>query len=136
MTDTSLLVCSLPMPETRNPSLVCVSQKQLWSQVPSLPTEINGTCDHSWLRMLLGNAPSRTGEVTFSLLYSYFSSAEFVWNWTKAQISAFTLIQMNCTNRVITTEFVLIEPNMQRGNTPLKKDISLRKEFWHNFMSF
>ncbi len=37
--------------------LGCVSQKQLWSQVPSLPIEFNGTNDHSYLTMLLGNAP-------------------------------------------------------------------------------
>ncbi len=34
-----------------------VSQKQLWSQVLSLPIEFNRTDHHSWLMMLLGNAP-------------------------------------------------------------------------------
>lgn len=36
--------------------LGCVSQSQQWSQVPSLPIQLNGTCEHSWLTMLLGNA--------------------------------------------------------------------------------
>ncbi len=36
-------------------SLRYISQKQLWAQVPSLPIDFNGTCDHSWLTMLLGN---------------------------------------------------------------------------------
>ncbi len=35
----------------------CVSQKQLWTQVPLLPIEFNWTYHHSYLRMLLGNAP-------------------------------------------------------------------------------
>ncbi len=32
------------------------AKKQLWSQVPSLPIEFNGTNDHSLLTILLGNA--------------------------------------------------------------------------------
>ncbi len=39
------------------PDLGCVSQKQLWPQVLSLPIEFNGNNDHSLLTMVLRNAP-------------------------------------------------------------------------------
>lgn len=45
---------------TKNPGwtkLRCVFQNQLWSQVSSLPKQLNGICGHSWLIMLLENAP-------------------------------------------------------------------------------
>lgn len=60
-----------------------------------------------------------------------FQSNRIVLNWkdgswstylvhTRVRIAAFTFIQMNRTNRAITPEFVLIEPNMPSVNTPLE----------------
>jgi len=37
---------------------------------------------------------------------------------TRVQMAAFTLIQMKHTNKAITPEFILIEPNMPSVSTP------------------
>ncbi len=52
--------------------LELISQKQILSQVPSLPIEFNGTNDHSYLMMLLENAPDLKENVTHQYRQPYF----------------------------------------------------------------
>lgn len=47
-----------------------LSRSQLWSQVPSLSAQFNGTCDHSWLTMLLENAPQAWGILPCCFIYA------------------------------------------------------------------
>ncbi len=65
------------------------------------------------------------------MLHSCFirTAPGFIWKWTESHVfclvrtrfrmAAFTLTQMNRTNRAIAPEFVLFEPNMTSVNTPL-----------------